>query len=354
MASLNINAQPLPADGLAKKALVGDGALRRHFNPSRETLWAKIAGLEQSLRMLREVSPELLEQCWANLEAAKACIDHGWGHSHLAWRFLHRVDEDLLLAFPDVQLYARALDVRVTFELNVTEPTTRGEWLGTAKEKGRLSEVIERVSAAQGEGISHLAERHLLREALRTVNDRVDRGFWVLSMNVLTTVWSGVLLGVLMVGLAGLWRWTSVSDIASLGSVPARDLALVLVFGAMGAYVGNLLTRRDFLFVQGGPFIRYLLHPLLTKPILGAFAACVVYVVARSGIVFGIGKQAAGGEQGFALSVPAGALGYVHAVLALASGFAADKVLGDMIGSVLRRLEQKAEKTTKPKEEPAT
>jgi len=35
----------------------------------------------------------------------------------------------------------------------------------------------------------------------------------------------------------------------------------------------------------------------------------------------------------------------VYAVLAIVSGFAADKVLRNMIDTVLKRLEQKAEKT---------
>lgn len=118
--------------------------------------------------------------------------------------------------------------------------------------------------------------------------------------------------------------------------------------------VGGLRSPASLgLFVQGAPFIRYLLHPLLTKPILGAFAAAVVYAVAQSGLVFGIGVGAPQGLGG-ALANHPGAIGYIHALLAIACGFAADKVLGDMIGSVLRRLEQKAEKTTAEKVEPST
>jgi hypothetical protein len=342
-----------PHDGEDQGSLIDAGALRRHFNPARETLWAKIAELEQSLRTLPAARPELIAQCRANLAAAKACIDHPWGHSHLAWRFLHRVDEDLLLALPDAQLHARALDVKTAFALSVTEPTTRSEWLGSASQKGRLAEVVDRTGAAEGEGVTRATDRYLLREALRTVNDEVDRGFWVLSMNVLTTLWSGLLLGVLMLGLAALWRWTSVPRIEAMEKPAVMNFALVALFGAMGAYVGNLLTRRDFLFVQGAPFIRYLLHPLLTKPILGAFAAAVVYAVAQSGLVLGIGAGAPQGLGG-ALAGHPSAIGYVHALLAIACGFAADKVLGDMIGSVLRRLEQKAEKTTAEKVEPST
>jgi hypothetical protein len=43
--------------------------------------------------------------------------------------------------------------------------------------------------------------------------------------------------------------------------------------------------------------------------------------------------------------VGADGVGYVYMVLAIVSGFAADKLLRDMFDSVLRKLEQKAEKT---------
>lgn len=335
--------------------LVGDGVLQRHFNPAREVLWAKIAGLEQSLRMLRDAPPEVLGPCWANLGSAAECIRNSWGHSHLAWRFLHRVDEDLLLVLPAAQLQARALDIKAELQLSVTDPTVRGEWLGAGKDRGRLAEVLERLATANADGV-RLSDRHLLREVLRMVNDEVDRGFWVLSMNALVTVWSASLLGALMLVLALLWRVGWMPRPQTLGSdSPVSDLLLVLVLGAMGAYVGNLLTRKDFLFVQGGPFLRYMLHTLLTKPILGAFAACFVYAFTRSGTVFTLGADpGAKVAQGIAIGLPEGAKGWVYALLAVACGFAAEKVLGDLIGAVLRRLEQKAEKTTQAEQKPTS
>lgn len=57
------------------------------------------------------------------------------------------------------------------------------------------------------------------------------------------------------------------------------------------------------------------------------------------------GGEATAPAAGLTLAAPAGSVGYVYAPLAIAFGFAADKLLGDMIGSVIRRLEENAEKT---------
>jgi hypothetical protein len=58
MTSLGLSAQPISREGHANDKLVGDTTLRRYFNPSRETLWAKIAGLEQTLRVLSGAGPD--------------------------------------------------------------------------------------------------------------------------------------------------------------------------------------------------------------------------------------------------------------------------------------------------------
>lgn len=50
-------------------------------------------------------------------------------------------------------------------------------------------------------------------------------------------------------------------------------------------------------------------------------------------------------KQIISLNVAKQSEGYVYAVLAIVSGFAADKILRSMIDGVLKRLEQKAEKT---------
>jgi len=72
--------------------------------------------------------------------------------------------------------------------------------------------------------------------------------------------------------------------------------------------------------------------------------------VERSKIIFSIGAQENGANasksaQIITLNVGAEYVGYVYAVLVIVSGFAADKILRDMIDGVLKKLEQKAEKT---------
>jgi hypothetical protein len=335
-------------------------ALGHRINPAREVIWAKIVELEDALDGLPHATDAQLAACRESVAYAKACCARRFGHSHLAWRFLHRVDADLLLLLPDDQILARAVDLKSSFDFSVSEPTLRTEWLGDASRKGRLTDVVEQLESAMGDQVTHLPARHALREAAVIVNDLVDRGFWRLSMNVLTTLYSAILLVGVMVLLAVLWAFSVVPPLAvsseaaslSFGSEPARDMLLMALVGVMGTYLSNLLATKDFLFVPGGPFLRFLLHPLLTLPVLGAFSATVVYAVVHSGLLISIGTTSPGGAVAF--TATHATEGYVYAVVALVSGFAADRVLGNIINSVLRRLEQKAEKTVKPKAEEAS
>lgn len=323
--------------------------LRQHFNPSRERLWAKIAGLEETLATMPAPHLPLVDQSIQNLARAKACIERRWGHAHLAWRFLHRIDEDLLLLLSDDQVQGRAVEVESAFDLNMSEPAVRAHWLGTATQKGPLAKAVEQLQGSTGDGVSNVSQRHVIREALSMVNDHVDRSFWVLSMNVFTTLWSAILLAALMLAFGIYVRSPAIPALHDLGNDPAYDLLAIALLGAAGAYVSNLLTKKDFVFVEGGPFTRFLLHPLLVKPVTSAFAAVFIYLLAQTRLVFTIVEQgseaAPAATAALTLAAPPGALGYVYAVVAIASGFAADKLLGDMIGSVIRRLEESAEKT---------
>lgn len=341
-------------DGSQQDALEGDlKRLGGRFNSARETFWGKIVGIEQDLdpsRLIPDADHELRKRCLENVERARACCAKQRGHPNLAWVFLHRVDEDLLLLVRPAELKARALEVRTAFELNITEPSVRTLWLGTeGGDKGALVRAIE--SLGQDD-----SAREILRAALQMVNEQVDRRFWRLSANVLTSVWSGVLLAMMMVLYAMLWNVVSRSTFSALdalGQDVRADILPVIVLGAMGAFVSNLLTREDFLFIRGGPYWRYLLHPIVAKPVLSAFAAVFVYAMAQSSLIFSIGNGASASNPAIVhLSVSEGrATAFAYAILAVVSGFSADKLLRGMIDAVLKRLEQKAEKTAKSEEE---
>lgn len=326
------------------------------LNPARERLLAKLFSLEENLKLVQvrfldsdqaalvQVCRDYLDLAWKYLNPASrsrewlAWLPFKSRHPHLVWELLHRVDEYLVLLCPEAELAGRVIEIKAYFDLNITEAKLRAEWLG---EKGRFVKILEELAAHK-----NLKEnRHLLREALQLINDQVDRGFWQLSMNTLTSVASGALLGLLL-----LVAWYS-EPAARLAQLPYGlnhcTFATLFLLGLLGSYVANLLTREDFLFIRGGPFWRYLLHHLLAKPILSAFAAIFIYLLERSRLLLAIipaGQAAEAGTAAITFQVNPASLGYTYALLALLAGFAADKVLRIMIDRVLKKLEQQAEK----------
>jgi hypothetical protein len=83
--------------------------------------------------------------------------------------------------------------------------------------------------------------------------------------------------------------------------------------------------------------------------LISAFAAVFIYGVEKSKLIFSISSIDTKGASNavskiISLNVTKESEGYVYAVLAIVSGFAADKILRSMIDGVLKRLEQKAEK----------
>ena len=261
----------------------------------------------------------------------------------MIWEMLHRVDEYFILLIQNEELYSVASDVKISFDLNVKEEQIRNEWLG---EKGKLNDALDHINKGEYEE----KYRYVVKDALNRVNEQMDRTFWQLSMNTLTSVCSGALLGILMV-VAWLLRsqGPATGALSSLNVGGLSDHFLTLIaLGLMGAYLSNLMTTENFLYIQGAPFWRYFFHNLISKPLMSGFAAVLIYILARSKIIFSIttpDQAKATVSQIISLNVPPEGIGYAYAMLAIISGFAADKVLRNMIDSVLKKLEQKAEKT---------
>jgi len=323
------------------------------INPSQERLYSKITDLEQTLSVVKSgnLDPTQLKVAQACDKYIAMCWNYMGGrrkHSHLVWEFLHRVDENMILLLPEEELVSKGSEVAMSFDMNVQEEKIRKAWIG---EKGILTEALGHVR----KGWSTAHHRHVVKDALQIVNEQMDRSFWQLSMNTLTSVVSGCMLGVLLI----VFWWCCLDQFASFvdGGLQA-NLGKLLVLGLMGAYLSNLLTWEGFLYVRGAPFWRYFLHNTLSKPILGSFAAIFVFMLEKTKTIFSITATPQAGQaaekaaaQIVSFNVSPAALPYAYALLAIVSAFAAEKILRTMIDTVLKRLEQKAEKRKTTNEE---
>jgi hypothetical protein len=174
----------------------------------------------------------------------------------------------------------------------------------------------------------------------------MDCSYWQLSMNIMTSVLSGLILAVLLILALKCQPIIPFQDLGQSGGFKSTFVALVGL-GLTGAYLSNLLTREDFLYVRGGPFLRCLLHNIFSKPVMSAFAAVFMFGLERTKLIFSLGTQAASTKVAEIISINVNQdyIGYAYAVLAIVSGFSADKILRSMFDKVLKKLEQKAEKT---------
>lgn len=327
------------------------------MNPATERLLSKITNLEEMLegfqgQDLDREQKHVVKICQTYLEKARGYTERplltakfpffGSRHPHLIWELLHRVDEYFIFLYREEELYSRALDVKISFDMNIKEEKMREEWIG---ETGKLLEILEEMKAGQ----TPPGSRYVIRDALKLVNEQMDRTFWQLSMNTLTSLLSGLLLGALML-LAWKTRPAGSLELLKTGGL-GENFGTLIILGLMGAYLSNLMTREDFLYVRGGPFWRYFLHHLASKPLMSAFAAGFIYLLEKSKLVFSITAANGGGEasdistQMISINVSPEGVGYVYAVLAIVSAFAADKVLRNTIDCVLKRMAQQAEKT---------
>ncbi len=330
------------------------------MNPSTERLLSKFTDLEETLKLLKEQHRDdehakiTIDACETYLKKARYYLgQRGWGwscpfsgrrHPHLVWELLHRVDECFILLIKKEELFSRAITLKTSFDLNIKEEKVRKEWIGEEGKEGRFKKIIDELE--KGENLE--PNTIVLRDALRIVNEQMDRTFWQLSMNTLTSVWSGTFLAGLMALAWYVGPWGPISLLK--GENLCENYLTLIALGLMGAYLSNLITKEDFLYVRGGPFWRYFLHNLFAKPVTSAFAAVFIYFIEKSKLIFSIGLQENGAKASKAaeiitLNVSSDSAGYVYAVIAIASGFAADKILRSTIDGVLKKLEQKAEKS---------
>lgn len=337
--------------------------------------WAKLQRMEATLSLLQkrlQSSPQELasiDNLLERLEMARSSIRV---NSTLFWSIVHEVSADMLLVMPADMLAAEAMDVEHQFRQNIVNPEARVTWLGKDERSGPLPEAVRQVAALAREpapqGTGSEAQlyqaRYVLRGALRLVNENTDLAFQRLNLTMLIRGLSGILLITLFV-LAFLFNravWLVPPDEGgeALWKSLARLLSLVML-GAGGAIVANMLSELPALVVNGPRWRQYLFY-LFVRPSLGAFAAFLFYLLARSKLLFSIEDS----QGGFNPSLPPAirimlstreAVGFAYALISLAVGFSAERILGSTMDQVLNKLFTKAEKTvptpSAPPPEPA-
>ncbi|RKH10837.1 hypothetical protein D7Y13_23230 [Corallococcus praedator] len=355
----------LPSDSPpAILGLVGFRRRRGRYGSATQLLWNRLEN-DASLHELCEVRDDLtdedrviLDQCTQRLEVARRCLDRPlWRWSFSFWQVIHEVDGLQLLVMPRHMLLPHALEVQQQFARRVTDPVQRALWLGTEQAEGPLPRCVRML---RGEALAsndpeasvsdreRLAQcRHVLRGALGVVNDRVDKTFWQLSINVSIQIFSTLLLITLaLIALLGFNQSLVSTWPAQL--VPQGMLVLCLT-GAAGAVVSNMLSKERFV-VATGATSRFFAYHLLVKPVIGAFAALTLLFVEQSNLLLSVVSRdsvAAANNTPALLNIvvrDSRAVFFTLAALSVAAGYSADKFLSSIMNKVLSRLIGQSEK----------
>ncbi|MBN9685538.1 MULTISPECIES: hypothetical protein [unclassified Corallococcus] len=349
---------PLPE--LLKR--VGFRRRRRGFGSATQLLWNRVesnTSLLELCRIRKDLTDEdetVLKQCQEKLDAACWCLDKPSGRwSFSYWELIHEVDGLLLLVMPASMLVPRALEIQQQFERRVTDSARAQLWLGADRTSGPLPRCVR--------GLTHVDDppplsteqgrycRSVLRGALDTVNQQVDKTFWQLSINVSLQIFSTLLLlavfgiSFLLLSRELLQTWP--------GELIPRGLLLVGFAGASGAIISNMLSKERFLVATGATG-RFFAYHLMVKPVIGAFAALMLLFLEQSRMLLSVDTRA--GSTGVDPS-PAllhivvsdnQAVFFTLMALSVVAGWSADKLLGSIMDKVLGRLLGQSEKVLPP------
>ncbi|MCY1041556.1 hypothetical protein OV208_09540 [Corallococcus sp. bb12-1] len=356
----------LPSDSPppAILGLVGFRRRRGRYGSATQLLWNRLenaASIHELCQVREDLTAEdrvILEQCAQRLEVARRCLDRPlWRWSFSFWQVIHEVDGLLLLVMPLHMLLPNALEVQQQFERRVTDPGQKVLWLGAERTEGPLPRCVrvlrgEALPASDPE--TSLTEqerltrcRHVLRGALGVVNERVDKTFWQLSINVSIQILSTLLLITLcLIALLGFNQSLVTTWPEQL--VPQGLLLLGLV-GAAGAVVSNMLSKERFI-VATGATSRFFAYHLLVKPVVGAFAAMTLLFVEQSNLLLSVVPRdpvKAASYNPALLNIVVRdwrAVFFTLAALSVVAGYSADRFVSSIMNNVLRRLIGQSEK----------
>lgn len=295
----------------------------------------------------------ILEQCRERLESARASLDRWVKRSFTFWDTIHEVDGLLLLVMPEEMLLARGLEILQRFQRKIGDPEQREQWLG-AKAPGPLPEAVQLLVASAlplAPGASRLEPdparlrmcRHILRGALGVLNEHVDLGFWQLSTNVALQLLSGLLI----IGLMTASFVIFASDAMTL-ALSWQTAIIFSLFGMIGATLSNMLSRQRFV-VATGATSRFFGYYLFIKPLIGGFAALLVFLVEQTRMLLQVVVRGSAGtvtSTAVQFNVDNNAQAFlVRAMLGLVAGYFADRVVSSVMDVVLSRMFKASEKT---------
>ncbi|RKH52890.1 hypothetical protein D7X96_09885 [Corallococcus interemptor] len=336
---------------------VGFQRRRRGFGSATQLLWNRVESNDSLLELCRirtDLNDEdlaILKQCEERLAAARWCLDKPAGRwSFSFWELIHDVDGLLLLVMPPHMLVPRALEIEQQFGRRVADTARALLWLGADKVSGPLPRCVRRLTQEDGADADRYC-RNVLRGALDTVNQQVDKTFWQLSINVTLQVFSTLLLlAVFLVSFLLLSReliqaWPS--------DLVPRGLLLVGFAGASGAIISNMLSKERFVVATGATG-RFFAYHLLVKPVIGAFAALMLLFLEQSRMLLSVDTRT--GSTGvdpspalFHIVVSDNqAVFFTLMALAVVAGWSADKLLSSIMDKVLGRLLGQSEKVLPP------
>ena len=345
------------------KRLGGNGS-------ATQLLWAKWERDESLYELSARQPPStqqatfILDQCRQKLALARRCIDKKKRWSSSFWELIHEVDGLLLLVMPLELLLPEALRVLQKFEQKVTDPVLRRLWLGLDGTSGPLPKAVRRLTRAGWPAHGFLRPRrlseeqvsryrHVLRGALGTVNEMVDKAFWQMSINVSIQILSTLLM-VTLFSVLFVFPWIF-PQWGAFESDPRkfipRDLLRISLLGAGGATLSNMLAKEHFV-VATGASARYFFYYLLVKPVIGSFAALFLFYLEISGILLQVVILPESGGHSTAnfqivVASPEAAF-FARAALAVVAGFFADRLLTNMMDKVLDQLLKQSETMMQP------
>ncbi|WP_147445573.1 hypothetical protein [Corallococcus aberystwythensis] len=340
---------------------VGFRRKRRGFGSATQLLWnrvesnASLLKLCQSGKVHRPEAEAILKQCEEKLEAARWCLDKPLGRwSFSFWELIHEMDGLLLLVMPADMLVPRALEIQQQFERRVKDSGRSQLWLGEDKTSGPLPRCVRRLIEREDPPLDEDQTsycRNVLRGALDTVNQQVDKTFWQLSINVTLQVFSTLLLlavfiaSFLILSPALIKTWPQ--------DLVPRGLLLVGLAGGSGAIVSNMLSKERFV-VATGATSRFFAYHLMVKPVIGAFAALMLLFLEQSRMLLSVDTRQSsmsGDASPAILHIVVSdeqAVFFTLMALAVVAGWSADKLLSSIMDKVLGRLLGQSEKVLPP------